>query len=316
MEKRITIIVPSFNEEGNIQSLYEEITHVFETIGKTYQYRLLFVDDGSTDTSVERIESIKKSDQNVDCIQLSRNFGKEAALSAGIAHADADAIIMIDADLQHPPAVIKEFVAKWEDGADVVIGIRNKNPDEGFLRKAGSKFFSFIMRSIGDAPTISGATDFRLLDRRVVEEFKRFTEHERITRGLIDWLGFTRAYVPFSAHKRHTGVAQYSYRKLIKLAFSSFVSHSLIPLRIAGYLGIIITLFSGTLGFFILIEQIVLRDPMVLQIPATAMLAVMILFLNGILLISIGLVSRYIEQIRNETMNRPLYIVRRPRSKE
>ena len=315
MSKHITIVVPVFNEAENILSLYERIAAVFSELGENYQYRLLFVDDGSTDASVERIDGLMKANSRVHCVRLSRNFGKEAALSAGIAQAEGDAVILIDADLQHPPALIKDFIAQWELGADIVIGLRKKNPDEGLIRKVGSKVFAYIMRKIGDAPTISGATDFRLLDSIVVEEFKHFTEHGRMTRGLIDWLGFTRAYVSFDAHKRHAGEARYGYRKLMGLGFSALFSHSMLPLKVAGYLGFFITLFAGGLGLFIFVEQIILGDPFVLEIPATAMLAVMILFLNGILLVSIGLVSVYVAKIHHETLNRPLFVIRQKKSR-
>ena len=152
MSKHITIVVPVFNEAENILSLYERIAAVFSELGENYQYRLLFVDDGSTDASVERIDGLMKANSRVHCVRLSRNFGKEAALSAGIAQAEGDAVILIDADLQHPPALIKDFIAQWELGADIVIGLRKKNPDEGLIRKVGSKVFAYIMRKIGDAP--------------------------------------------------------------------------------------------------------------------------------------------------------------------
>ena len=250
MSKSITVLVPVFNEAGNISPLYKHITAVFSELGGEYQCKLLFIDDGSTDISLKQINLLMEGDPNVRCIQLSRNFGKEAALSAGITETDSDAVILIDADLQHPPAVIKDFITEWQRGADVVIGVRKKNPDEGLIRRIGSKVFSYIMQKISDVPTVSGATGFRLLDRTVVEEFKHFTEHGRITRGLIDWLGFTRAYVYFNAQKRHSGETRYGYRRLIALSFSAVISHSMLPLRIAGYLGFFITVFAGGLGLY------------------------------------------------------------------
>jgi dolichol-phosphate mannosyltransferase len=312
MNKTVALVVPVYNEAGNIRSLVHEISQVFETLPR-YEYRLYFVDDGSTDGSVRAIREMEANGPTT-CIQLSRNFGKEAALSAGIAEAEGEAVILLDADLQHPPSYIPAFLAEWEKGADVVIGVRKRNPDESVLRKVASKIFAMIMRTIGDAPSVAGATDFRLIDRTVADEFKKFTEHGRIARGLIDWLGFTRAYVPFDAGARNAGKAQYGFRKLVMLGFSAFVSHSLLPLRVAGFLGLFITLFAGGLGLFILIEQRLLADPLNWQIPATAQLAVMILFLNGIVLISLGLVSVYIAKIHRETVNRPLYIVRKKRT--
>lgn len=314
MKKNISIVVPVYNEAGSLQALYTELVSVFSELGSMYRYQLIFVDDGSTDGSVSIMQSIEGKDTQVSFVEFSRNFGKEAALSAGIAKANGDAVILMDADLQHPPRYIQEFISAWEKGAEVVIGVRAKNPDEGWFRSVCSKVFASIMRTASDLPTVSGATDFRLLDKRVAEAFLKFTERERITRGLIDWLGFKRVYVPFDASARFAGKAQYSYRKLFGLTLSAFVAHSLIPLRLAGYLGFFITFFAGALGFFILVEQLILGDPLSLHIPATAMLAVMILFLNGVLLICLGLMSLYIEKIHRETVNRPLYVERTPSS--
>lgn len=307
--KRITVIVPVYNEEENINALIEAVGRVFSSV-PAYAYEILFVDDGSTDEGRVRIEAAVESGAQVRLIELSRNFGKEAALSAGLAHARGDAVILMDADLQHPPELIPQFIHAWEGGADVVIGVRKKNPDENMLRALASNVFARTMRAAGDVPTVRGATDFRLLDRTVVDAFKNFTEHGRMTRGLIDWLGFRRVYVSFNANARHAGKARYSGMELCSLAVSAFIAHSMLPLRLAGYLGVLIVFFSGPLGLFILVEQLILGDPMNLAIPATAMLAVMILFLNGVMLVCLGLVSLYIERIHQEAMARPLYVLR------
>ena len=311
MNKCITLVVPLFNEAKNIPVLYDRVIDVLGSISGAYEYELLFVDDGSTDGSLREVELLAEKDSRVRSLQLSRNFGKEQALSAGISEAKGDAVVLMDADLQHPPELIKDFITEWERGADVVVGLRKKNPDEGLVRRAGSKLFSFLMNKVGDVSFVSGATDFRLLDRIVVDEFKKFAEHDRLTRGLIDWLGFKRAYVSFDAHKRHSGEVQYSYKKLSKLAFSSLLSHSLLPLRFVAYLGIPITVFAGSLGLAIIVEQFLLGDPLLWDISPIGMIAVMILFLNGLVLICLGLMSLYIEKIHNETANRPLFVVRR-----
>lgn len=312
--KRITLIVPAYNEADNIAPLIEAVENAFRAL-PAYAHEILFVDDGSTDTTRFCIEEAAKGGK-VRLLELSRNFGKEAALSAGLAHAKGDAVILMDADLQHPPEVIPELIRAWEEGTDVVIGIRKKNPDESVFRALASKLFAHTMRAAGNVPTVRGATDFRLLDSRVVAEFARFTEHGRMTRGLIDWLGFRRAYVSFDANARHAGKTRYSGAKLFSLAISAFVAHSMLPLRLASYLGVFIVFFSGPLGLFILVEQLILGDPFALAIPATAMLAVMILFLNGVMLVCLGLVSLYIERIHQEAMGRPLFVVRSPDRKE
>jgi dolichol-phosphate mannosyltransferase len=314
--RKIAVVVPLYNEEENIPVVYSALKDVFGKL-RSYDPTFYFVDDGSVDGSASVVERLSINDNRVRLVMLSRNFGKEAALSAGIQQAtDADAVVLIDGDMQHPPDHIPSFLAAWEKGADVVIGVRESNPDESIFRRTCSRIFSGIMNALSSTPTVRGATDFRVLDQQVVRAFSALSERNRITRSLIDWLGFRRAYIPFVASARHSGAAQYSIRQLIRLAFTAFISHSLLPLRFAGYLGVPITLFSGGLGLFVLIEQLIMGDPLQLQVPGTAMLAIMILFLNGIVLLCLGLVSMYIAHIHDETTRRPLFILRKERFSE
>lgn len=308
MEKLISVVVPVHNEAGNIRALYDAVARVFDDL--PYAFELLFVDDGSTDESLALTASLSEKDERVVVVALSRNFGKEAALSAGIEAARGDAVILMDADLQHPPSLIPRLIKGWEGGAEVTIGVRRSNPDEGFVRKLGSRAFASAMR-MSDIPMVRGATDFRIIDRVVADEFRRFTERGRITRGLIDWLGFTRAFVEFDAAPRFAGSAHYGFRKLASLGVNAFLSHSLVPLRFAGYLGVAITIVSGAMGLFILVEQVMLGDPLRMDATPIGMMAIMILFLNGIVLVGLGLVSLYIEKIHKEIINRPLYVVRK-----
>ena len=275
-----------------------------------YNYEIIFVDDGSSDNSVDEIKKLADTDENVFYFEFSRNFGKEIATSAGINNAKGDAVIMLDADLQHPPKLIPEFLKKWESGAEIVVGIRNKNKGEGLIKKFGSFLFYKIINLISATKIIPRSTDYRLLDKVVIREFNRFTERSRMTRGLIDWLGFRRDYIYFNAEQRINGNAGYSVFKLIKLALSGFISLSLFPLKFAGYLGIAIVLFSGPLGVFIFIEKYILNDPWGFSFSGPAILAVIILFLIGIVLACLGLIALYIGNIQNEVMNRPLYVLR------
>lgn len=307
--KTISLVIPVYNEAGNIDRFYAEVSAVFE--GLRYVPEFLFVNDGSTDGSTEALERLAAADPRVKVLEFSRNFGKEAATSAGIAHAAGDAIIMIDADLQHPPALVPRMIAAWESGAEVVIGVRTKNADEGLVRRLGSRLFAYLMSHLGDAATAPGATDFRLIDRAVAVQFLQLSERERMTRALIDWLGFRREMLHFEAPHRLEDASHFRFGNLFRLAITTIVSHSLAPLRFVGYLGILITLLAGVLGLFILIEQPLLGDPLGLEVSGTAMLAVMILFLNGVVLTALGLMSLYIATIRNETVRRPLYVVRR-----
>lgn len=307
----ISIIIPVYNEEENIPLVYAEIKKVWENLKEKYDYEIIFVDDGSKDKSLQVIEALNAQDEKVKYIQFSRNFGKEVATSAGINNAKGEAAILLDADLQHPPELIPEFLKKWEVGTDIVIGIRNKNKSDGFIKKIGSFFFYKIINLISDTQIIPQSTDFRLLDKTVIQEFNKLTERNRITRGLIDWLGFKRDYIYFDANERSGGEAGYSTFKLTKLAFSTITAHSFFPLKLAGYLGIIIVLFSAPLGLLIFIDKYILEGPWGLSISGSAILATIILFLIGIVLVCLGLMALYIASIQSEVINRPLYVARR-----
>ncbi|MDD4606960.1 MAG: glycosyltransferase family 2 protein [Patescibacteria group bacterium] len=305
----ISLVIPIYNEEQNVELIYQAIIQVFKNLQDKYQYEIIFIDDGSQDQSSHEIKKIYQQDYKVKFLQLSRNFGKEIALTAGLHYTQGDAVIMIDADLQHPPELIPEFLQKWHDGADIVIGIRKKNKGEGWTKKIGSFFFYKIMNQIGRNKITPRATDYRLLDQKVVREFKKFTERDRMTRGLIDWLGFDKDYVYFTANERKFGKATYSFPKLIKLALSSFVTYSLFPLKLAGYLGTFIVITSGLLGLYIIIVQYII-SPQSMVFSYVAQLAVLNIFLIGVVLSCLGLIALYVGCIHKEIMNRPLYILK------
>ncbi len=311
MKKTVSIIIPIYNEEKNIPLLYNELTNATEKLRHKYFFEYIFIDDGSNDKSMVKINELAKKDKNVKIIEFTRNFGKEIATTAGINHCQGDACMMLDADLQHPPKLIPKFIQKWEQGAEVVVGIRRNRDNNGFVKKIGSRLFYYIINGISDTPLIPDATDFRLLDKIVVEEFNRLTERNRITRGLISWLGFKQDFIYFTALPRASGQPGYGFWKLVRLAFNSFVGLSLFPLKFAGYLGIFIIIFAALIGAFIFIEQVILGDPLGLNFSGTAMLAIILLFLVGIILIALGLMALYIANIHGEIINRPMYIIRK-----
>ena len=310
MAKLISIVVPAYNESANIPLIYKKIKEVFLPMGDKYKYEIIFVDDGSNDNSVDILEGLANRDHNVKYLEFSRNFGKEFATSAGIHYSKGDAAIMVDADLQHPVDLIPKFIEKWENGADVVIGIRTKNKDGKIFNRFCSWIFYKLINSLSDTKLILGATDFRLLDKKVILEFNKLTELTRITRGLIAWMGFKREFIYFQANDRQNGEATYTTLKRAKLALSAVISQSLFPLRLSGYLGLFISFVSGILGLFIFIEKYILNDPLNMNFSATATLAVIILFLVGIILSCLGLIGLYVGNIQKEVSNRPMYIVR------
>lgn len=309
--KKISIVIPAHNEEKNVSLIFSKLKDVFSNCADKYEFEIIFINDGSDDGTLGEIEKIANTEENVKYIDFSRNFGKEIATTAGLNNCQGDACIMIDCDLQHPVELIPEFIAKWEAGAEVVVGIRNKNKSDGLFKRMGSVFFYRIINGITEIEVVPNATDYRLLDRIVIDEFNRFTEASRMTRALIDWLGFRRAYINFDANERIYGQPSYSFWKLFKLAMDSFISLSLLPLKLAGNLGIVIILISGFAGFYILLGKYFFHTPFASTFSDSENLAILLLFLVGIILISIGLLALYIANIHGEVINRPMYVVRK-----
>lgn len=307
MRKSVAIVVPVYRESANLMRLYSRLDEVTVT-RPDLCWSYIFVNDGSPDDSLETLRRLALLDERVVVLDLSRNFGKEIALTAGVHEAEhADAVICIDADLQHPPELIPQLVAEWERGAEVVVTIRTQIEKQPIIRRIGSLGYYWLMSKISGLPMVSQTTDFRLYDKRVVAAFRHATERERMFRGIMDWMGFRRAYVEFQASARTEGEAGYSYAKLWKLAITSITAFSLWPLRLTGYLGVAITSISGLLLIWMLINYLLGSEfnytPLAIVIMANT-------FLIGIVLMAIGLVAMYIGTIHTEVINRPLYIVR------
>ncbi len=310
-KKLISLIIPAYNEAENLPLICEQLKAVFVTSLPAFDYEILIINDGSTDYSHATLESLAAQNPCVKYLEFTRNFGKELATSAGLHFAKGDAAIMLDADLQHPTTLIPDFVRKWEEGADMVIGVRTRTKGNKFFRKLSSMLFYKILNRVGEIQVVPNATDYRLVDRSIIDEFNRFTERNRITRGLLDWLGFNKEYIHFEADERKHGKPVYSKLKLFKLAMTTFVSHSLFPLKAAGYLGVLITVCSGTLGLAILIGRYIFHNAYFSSFTGPAQLAIFLTFLVGIILMALGLIALYIGNIHTEVVNRPMYIVKR-----
>jgi dolichol-phosphate mannosyltransferase len=309
-EQLISIVVPVHNEALNIRPLYDEVVQQLKRL--RYRFELIFVDDGSTDDSVQQIERLVKHDKRIQLIELARNFGKEPAVTAGLNHASGDAALMLDADLQHPPHLIGKFIREWKKGADVVVGVKEYDKRESWLKRFTSRVFYGLFRRVArDVVLTPHGTDFRLVDRKVIDAFNQLSEHNRITRGLIDWLGFKRSYVHFQTNMRRHGSPSYNYRSLIRLAMNTFTAYSLLPLKIAGYLGWAILVTATPAGILVYAEQYLLGDPLHFNISGTAMLGILLLILIGMVLVCLGMMALYIAHIYAEVTNRPLYVVRR-----
>ena len=306
----LNIIVPCYNEDESLRLLMPALKKAMK--GAEVTWSVILVDDGSQQDGVLAAQAVAKAHKNVSLIALARNFGKEIALSAGLHSSQADAVIMMDADLQHPPRYIPEFIEAWRGGQQVIVGVRRTEGKESTFKHLMSKLFYAIINRISETRLMPKATDFRLLDREVVEAFNAMSENNRITRGMIDWLGYQRSYVYFDADERQAGAASYSVRKLFKLAADTLVSMSLFPLRFTIYLGVIITLFAGSLGLFIGVSKYLLDDKFGFTGPAA--LGTLTLFLVGIVLTNIGFLGLYVANIHQQVKGRPLYAINKRNS--
>lgn len=303
----LAIVIPVYREAGNLQRLYERLESVTAGLA-AFTWEYLFVNDGSPDHSLDVLRKLAQSDSKVKVLDLSRNFGKEIALTAGVHEAKAaDAVICMDADLQHPPELIPKLVEEWQKGAEIVATVRASIEKQPLLRRLGSHIYYWLMSKVSGLDMVSQTTDFRLYEKKVIAAFCQATERERMFRGIMDWLGFRKVYVEFSAGARNDGEAGYSYAKLWRLAINSITSFSLWPLRVTGYLGGFITTVSGLLLAWMLVNYVVsskwVYTPLAIVVVANT-------FLIGIVLMAIGLVALYIGNIHTEVVNRPLYIVR------
>lgn len=304
----MTVVVPLFNEAKNIEPLFRELEA--ETAGipeATWEY--VFVDDGSRDDSLLVLARLAARNPDVKVVALARNFGKELALTAGVNYSTGDAVVTMDADLQHPPSLLPELVAKWREGADVVIAARRSTSRKTLVRRASSRLFSMMERLLaGNERVEEGGTDYRLIDRRVRAAFLLVQERRRAYRQIIDWLGFDRATVVFDAGRRFDGTSTYSFGKLWSLAIDMLISRSSVPLRLLLYVGFLISA-GATLSLMWMFLAIHYVGPRWYYTPL-AQATVFNTVLIGILLTAIGVVGLYVGRIHEEVRARPLFTVR------
>lgn len=301
------IVIPVFNEKNNLKLISDELDKTFSLLQK-FNYEILFVNDGSADESWEIIQILAKSNRQINGIDLSKNFGKEKALSAGLQTVqNHDVVICMDADLQHPPSKIPEMLELWRAGFEMVIGVRTKTQNETFVRKIGSKIFYRIMNYISDLDTHPSSTDFRLFDYKVITAINKLDEKDRLFRGLADWVGFKKTVINFSADQRSFGVSTFSLKNLISLALTSFVSFSTWPLKIISLLGLIITFTSTILMIVLTIDSFSFQK---ISASPLAYGVVSIIFALGIIIFILGIISLYLSKVIEEVRNRPNYIIR------
>lgn len=299
----LSIVVPVFNEGLNIGLLVDRLMPIVAAVTDTFE--LLFVDDGSADDTLARIKDIAAQDARVRALALSRNFGKEIALAAGIDHARGRAVIIMDADLQHPPELVATFVAHWREGYDMVYGQRVDRSLDGPIRRFLTRGFYRLFADFGETPLPEGAGDFRLLDRKVVEALKRLGERARFSKGLYAWVGFRSIGVPFDVAERAHGNSKWSFRRLFSFAFDGITSFSTLPLKVWMYAGMAISLASLVYAAYFLVRTLIYG----VDVPGFPSLFVSVMFFSGVQLMSLGILGEYIGRIFAEVKRRPLYIV-------
>ena len=302
--KKIDIVVPCYNESENIHVLYNAIKDVFTEELASYEFRLIFVNDGSSDQSLLVLQQLSKEDSRVKYLSFSRNFGHQLAVKAGLDYADAPAVISMDGDMQHPPTLIPTLVHKWEEGVQVVATLRTYPAEISKKKRKSSQQFYKLLNLLSDIEIKEGSADFRLLDQSVVEVIRQMKENEPFLRGIVPWVGFNQVYVPYTAQARYSGETKYTLKKMFQLALSGGTSFSVKPLYFAVFLGFFFSLLS------------VLYVPYVIysflngsEISGWASLIMTIVFFGGLQLIILGIIGVYIGKIFKQTKERPAYII-------
>ena len=303
--KRISILIPCHNEEKSVPLLYPELVKLMDS-EPGYEWELMFVNDGSRDDTLKVLQGLRGQDPRVNYMDLSRNFGKEAAMLAGFDYVTGDCMVIIDADLQHPPTLIHDMIKWWEQGYDDVYAKRKTRGRESWLRKRLSLQFYKILQSSSRFDVLQNVGDFRLLDRSCINALKQMRESERYTKGMYSWIGFKKKEIEFEQGDRQAGESSWSYRQLFSFAIDGITSFTSAPLRISTIVGFVISLCAFLYMIYVFIKALIYGDP----VQGYPTLVILILFLGGIQLLSLGIIGEYIGRIYNETKNRPDYIVR------
>jgi glycosyltransferase involved in cell wall biosynthesis len=305
MPAQLSIVIPLYNEEAVLGAFHERLVAVLDRMGLSTE--IIYVNDGSTDSSLSLLLDLRQREPRVAIVDLSRNFGKELALTAGLDHARGDAVVVIDADLQDPPELIPELVAGWNQGYDVVSAQRIAREGESWLKRATAALFYRLLERSMPTPVPRDTGDFRLLSRRAVEATNSLRERHRLMKGLFAWIGFPQLSVPYRRQARYAGRSKWSYWRLWNLALEGLTSFTIAPLRLASYLGAAVALFAFAYAAVIVYKTLAYGDP----VRGYPSLMVTILFLGGVQLLSLGVIGEYLGRIFNETKHRPLYLVNR-----
>ena len=302
---KVSVCAPVYNEEALVEAFYERATAAL----KDLDYELIIVNDGSRDSTPEKLDALAAADPRLRVVHLSRNFGHQAALTAGLEHARGDAVAMLDADLQDPPELIREMLAEWQNGADVVYMVRAERQGETAFKLATARWFYALFRKLAQVQLEPNAGDFRLLDRRALDALLSMGERNRFLRGMTVWVGFTQTAIHYTRDARHAGETKYPVRKMLRFSLDAIASFSHVPLQLATYLGF---LFAGVA--FIAIPVVIILKFTGGYLPGFGAVTILILLIGGLQLIALGMIGEYVGRIYDESKRRPLYIVRDQRN--
>jgi len=301
----LTVVVPAYNESDGLREFHRRLAAVFDTLDLAAS--VLYVDDGSRDDTWQLMESLRDGDARVATLKLSRNFGKELALTAGLDHVDADAVVVIDADLQDPPELIPQFIARWREGYDVVYGTRASRAGETALKKFTASAFYRVMERLTDRPIPRDTGDFRLMSRRVIDALKQVRERQRFMKGLFAWVGYRQTGLVYDRDQRFAGDTKWNYWRLWNFALEGITSFSSAPLKLATYIGFSSALVAFLFGLWVFAKALLFGDP----VRGYPSLMVVVLFLGGMQLMALGVIGEYLGRTYVETKRRPLYFIDR-----
>lgn len=302
--RKVSVLIPCHNEADNLERLFEALQGLINS-ENGYDWEVLLVDDGSTDGTLVGLKTLRERDKRFAWISLSRNFGKEAAMLAGFDNVSGDCMVIMDADLQHPVEVIPRMLELWEQGYDDVYARRDDRGKESFLRRHLSLAYYRLLQRIANIDILPNVGDFRLLDRKCIDALKRLRETQRYTKGLYNWIGFRKKEVSFVTNDRVGGHSSFTYSKLFGLAINGITSYSTLPLQISSIMGIVVSLAAFVYMVYVFVKTIIVGEP----VHGFPTLVIVILFLGGVQLISLGIIGEYVGQIFRESKHRPVYVI-------
>ena len=304
MKKKVSIIVPAYNEEESLPIFYGALCNVINPLQAIYDFEVMFINDGSRDKTLLILRELHEKDSRINYIDMSRNFGKEVGMLAGFDNVTGDCVIIMDADLQEPPEVIPQMLEKWEEGYDDVYGKR-RSRQQGMMKKFSSKLYHRLLENMSDVDLTHDAGDFRLLDRKCIDALCSLRESQRYTKGMYSWIGFSKAPVEYDIHQRVAGESKWNVRKLMHLAIDGITSHSVVPLKMASYMGLIVSAIAFTYLIYIIVKAAIYGDP----VAGFPTLISVVLLLGGFILLALGIIGEYLGRIFLETKKRPPYFI-------